>query len=966
MSGFESNSHPVLADSHMRSQEHHLLLSSKQWLQVRDIMTERVRTIEPDTSVVSAAKVMADNIISCLVVKENHTLLGILTETDLLKRAVNGTGDFRKMTVRQIMSQPLQTVESHMSALQASRLMEEEGIRRLVVLNEGELAGIVTQTDMVRALTTYNMWKNVSDIMSSQVAVIAASVNVKQGAEVMARQNLSCIVAMENDEASGVFTERDLLKRVIAMKRNPARTSLREVMSKPIVSVPPNCSVITASQLMDKRKIRRLVVMEDGVLHGLITQTDVLRAMKDKLAAEQKKHRKLLEESSNHVFTLDLEANTRYINPAFRELFELKIDDEFVGQPFLPDSYWQNHQDRNLLIDDLLKGGPTIKELALRSASGKDLYVTLFAVCMRSVRGEIVGYQGVLYDVTAKKELATLRRMEQQIRDSEDLLRATLESTADGILVTDDKHLISHCNQRFLEIWELSEELISYERAKSLFDVLLNRLKNPEALRKLLRRSISESSNQPTVLHLTSDKILELWIRPLMRGGQPSGRVCNFRDITIHRKTQDALEQARRESMEAYKTIEQANQQLAEAAERAKLLAHQAMTANRAKSEFLANMSHEIRTPMNAIVGFSELLEREDLEPEHKKFANTIAQSGRNLLQLIDDILDFSKIEAGKLTTEIIETDLGQLLEGMDSLLRPKAHEKGLQFEILQCDELPKLIETDPTRLRQCLINLLSNAIKFTDTGHVYVNVSMEYRDRNRAFIRFDVEDTGIGIGPEQQETIFDVFSQADSSTTRKFGGTGLGLAITRQLAELLGGTLTMSSQMNRGSVFSLIIPANVKPDEQPSLDKYEQANEIQDELPVEIHETGSKIRVLVAEDNPANQMLIDLLLRRAGLESILVGDGQEAVEKAASEDFDLILMDIQMPRMNGYEATRELRRNGFEKPIIAVTAHAMVGDAEKCLEAGCNNYISKPVKRDVFYTILAKYVNLPKALIEE
>ncbi|MBN1817073.1 MAG: CBS domain-containing protein [Sedimentisphaerales bacterium] len=966
MPEFDTTYDPVLAESRIRSQEHLLLVSSKQWLQVRDIMTERVRTIEPDASVVSAAKIMADNIISCLIVTQGHSLLGILTETDLLKRAVNGTGDFRKMIVRQIMSQPLQTVESHESALKASRMMEEEGIRRLVVLQEGELVGIVTQTDMVRALTTYNMWKNVSDIMSSHVAVIASSVSVKQGAEAMARQNISCIVAMENDSVAGVFTERDLLKRVIAMKRNPATTSIREVMSKPIVSVPPNCSVITASQLMDKRKIRRLVVMEDGVLHGLITQTDVLRAMKEKLANEQKKFRKLLEESVNPVFTLDLEGHTRYINPTFRELFELDGKEAIIGCSFLPESYWQNHQDRKQVIDAIVEGGPTIKELALRSASGKNLFVTLFSVCMRSVRGEIIGYQGVLYDITAKKELATLRRMEQQIRDNEDLLRATLESTADGILVTDDKHLISHCNQRFLEIWELSEDWISHERAKSLFDVLLGRLQNPETLRKLLRRSISESSNQPTVLHLSSNKILELWIRPLMRAGRPAGRVCDFRDITTHRNTQDALEQARLETMKAYKATEQANQQLAEAAERAKLLAHQAMTANRAKSEFLANMSHEIRTPMNAIVGFSELLEREDLDPEHKKFAHIIAQSGRNLLQLIDDILDFSKIEAGKLTTEILETDLGQFLEGVDSLLRPKAKEKGLRFEILQCDELPKFIQTDPTRLRQCLINLLSNAIKFTDAGHVYVNVSMEYRDNNRAFIRFDVEDTGIGISPEQQEGIFDVFSQADSSTTRKFGGTGLGLAITRQLAELLDGALTLSSQMGRGSVFSLLIPANVKPEEQPSLDKYEQANEIRNALPAEAQKTGSKTRVLVAEDNPANQMLIDLLLRRAGLDAVLVGDGQEAVEKAASEDFDLILMDIQMPRMNGYEATRELRRNGFEKPIVAVTAHAMVGDAEKCLEAGCNNYISKPIKRDVFYSVLAKYLELSKAPIEE
>jgi signal transduction histidine kinase/DNA-binding response OmpR family regulator len=400
---------------------------------------------------------------------------------------------------------------------------------------------------------------------------------------------------------------------------------------------------------------------------------------------------------------------------------------------------------------------------------------------------------------------------------------------------------------------------------------------------------------------------------------------------------------------------EQINRQLQLSVSHSNLITQQAMESNRAKSDFLANMSYQIRTPMNAIIGFSEMLTEESLDQEQKRQVRIIQDSSRNLLQLINDILDFSKIEAGRLDVDIKDVAVESIISAVELLMKPAAIEKKLQFEIIRIDPLPKFIRTDSTRLKQCILNLVGNAVKFTEKGFVNVRISSEKQD-DKAFVRFDVEDSGIGIAGDKLDSAFEPFAQVDTSgETPPLGGTGLGLTISKHIAELLGGKITVRSVREKGSTFSLFVPAAIE------TKNYENGkNNPAAKTPVKINDnlnirfTGS---VLVVEDSPTNQVLIDLLLKKTGLEVDIVENGLLAVQKAALKKYDVILMDIQMPVMNGYEATKQLRKDGIKTPVIALTACAMEGDEEKCFAAGCSDYLTKPVDRKKLFETLIKYL---------
>jgi len=427
-----------------------------------------------------------------------------------------------------------------------------------------------------------------------------------------------------------------------------------------------------------------------------------------------------------------------------------------------------------------------------------------------------------------------------------------------------------------------------------------------------------------------------------------AGRVVGYRgssrDVTEQKRTEEELRESKLH-------LERSVLEL-EAARRA------AEMATRAKSEFLANMSHEIRTPMTAILGFAELLLNEaglDRAPAQRVNAlKTIARNGQHLLGLINDILDLSKIEAGKRETERARCAPLELVSDVATMMRVRAEAKSLPLVTEVKGPLPESILTDPLRLRQILVTLGSNAIKFTDAGEVRIAVALVSVD-GCPRLRFDVSDTGIGMSDEQIGKLFQPFTQVDSSSTRKFGGTGLGLTISKRLVEALGGKVQVRSVPGEGSTFSVTIDPGPL-DGVPLVWKTVPIAPLSPVVPsVAASPTappvGLRGRVLLAEDGEDNQRLFTFLLRKAGAEVTAVENGQLALDAAvaaanAGRPFDVVLMDMQMPVMDGYTATRLLRERGFTQPIVALTAHAMSDDRGKCTEAGCNDYVRKPIER--------------------
>lgn len=619
------------------------------------------------------------------------------------------------------------------------------------------------------------------------------------------------------------------------------------------------------------------------------------------------------------IFALNLDGVITSWKAGTREVKGYERD-EFIGQPF---SMLFTPEEQKLRRPEYemkyaAEHGQFVGEGWRVKKDGSRFWASVVLTAVRNKTGELVGFSKVTRDLTTRKT------EQEQLKTSEESYRQLVRDIDEYAIfrVTSDGHLAS---------WNKGVKAIKGFDEKEFIGLPFRTLFVPEDVEAgrpafELQFAAQHGRFEGEGWRQRKDGS-RFWANVVLtaqrnESGELTGFVKVTRDLSQRKKAEDSLIQTKQAADEA----------------------------NRMKSQFLANVSHEIRTPLGAIVGFSDLLVRKKVtETERLEYAGAIQRNGKLLSSLINELLDLSKVEAGKLEVESVEFDLPDFLRDVTNTCNQMAKQKRLKLISVCKTALPEAIVSDPTRIKQILLNLVGNAIKFCDKGSVTIDIDElnSSEASNPDHLIFTIIDTGIGIPKEKHSKLFQEFSQADPSTTRRFGGTGLGLVLSRKLARALGGDVNLvESEPGRGSKFQFMLPLIVRREEQviTNIERTIPPVRGSDTMPETEYELDGA-KVLVAEDAPDNQLLIRRILEQHGAEFEIVGTGVEAISKARDE-FDLVLMDLQMPGMDGLEATRRLRADGYRKPIVALTAHAMSSEKERALAAGVDDYLTKPINR--------------------
>jgi len=534
-------------------------------------------------------------------------------------------------------------------------------------------------------------------------------------------------------------------------------------------------------------------------------------------------------------------------------------------------------------------------------------YIPLFS------EDKFIGQVWKYRDVTQRVKQTTL------LQKSEEKYRSVIENLKLGILEVDNNDKITKAYDQFCLLSGYSEkELIGRSPMELLLDDNTKGIMSEQNV--IRKKGISSVYEVPLKTKSGEIKWVIISGAPYFdTNGDLLGTIGVHLDITERKKMESELIEAKVKAEELTKV----------------------------KELFLANMSHEIRTPMNAIIGMTEILSQTNLSADQKKYLEAIESSSSNLLALINDVLDFSKIEMGEIHLEEIDFDLNKVMLNIKSTISHKAEENGVFISINIDNTIPNILLGDPLKLNQVLINLLNNAVKFTLNGEVKVNVTLVSNSQNVVEIQFAVKDQGIGIENDELKLIFENFKQAKNSTSREYGGTGLGLPISNKIVNLMGGSIEVDSEVDKGSTFHFVVPFKISKEI------------LKEKSSVDLITDFKKASILVVEDNPINMLMVYTILDKWNCDIHPANNGVEAIDMVTRSSYDLILMDVQMPKMGGIEATNIMReKHKINTPIIALTANAIVGDNLKCLDAGMDDYISKPFKQDVLNSILNKWLN--------
>jgi PAS domain S-box-containing protein len=649
--------------------------------------------------------------------------------------------------------------------------------------------------------------------------------------------------------------------------------------------------------------------------------------------------RTIFDASSAGIIIVDTEGQITQANKRMTELFSCPLQ-TMIGTPYPAFVHPDERQEATRIMQSMMENKiDTVhtQRHYLRN-DGSDFWGYLNGRSMVGSNGEFTGLLCIISDITDYKHAL------EALRDSEQRLSDIIDFLPDATFAVDREGKVIAWNRAIEEMTGVPKAGImgknnyAYaipfysERRPILIDLIFMDQKEIEEKYYFIFRKGDQLIAETLIPMLNGRKDVFLWgiASPLYdSSGCVVGAIESIRDISRYKQTEEDLQIT--------------NRRLEIATEHAEKMAKQAKQANAAKSEFLANMSHEIRTPMNAVIGMTNILLYENLNPRQKECAETIRNSGEALLAIINNILDLSKIEGGMMELEHQPFALRSPIEESLNLIAATGSEKGLNMAYHIDKDTPMVILGDPTKLRQILVNLLSNAVKFTEKGGVEISVFSRKLENYNHEIHFAVKDTGIGIHEDKLGRLFQSFSQVDASTTRRYGGTGLGLVISKKLVEMMGGKIWVDSGVGKGSTFHFTIQAQSTLKE--PIDATKPVSHSDDDIREKL---DHDLRILLAEDNSVNQMVTRRMLNKLGYSADVAANGNEVLQALERQTYDVILMDVLMPEMDGLEATRAIRQRWPDGPkIIAMTASALEGDREKCMAAGMDCYLSKPAKID-------------------
>ncbi len=785
----------------------------------------------------------------------------------------------------------------------------------------------------------------VSRVLHREVLTCPPEQSLCSAAAQMAERRFSSIVVVEHGKPVGIWTERDALAIDFANATTFSRP-IREVMSAPVRTIPPDLPLREVAARFRRDHVRHYVVVDgDGEFQGIVSQTDVVMNQ----GAEQYLRLRTVGSIIKRE-PLVLEHSTS-LRSAAHHMRNEGLDAVVVRYP--DDDYGIITERDVVRLVATRCGNTAIGPLASRPLLAVDadssLYRTRTLLTQNGVRhiavlreGALVGLIGFT-DILAGMELAYVEDLRSALYDLQQEVRertAALHESdrAMRTLLANLPGMVYRCQGDRLGMEFVSDGAVAvtgYHPQEFLQDARINldQLTHPQDL-AAVRRDIAQAVAAHEAFTLTyrirHRNGEERWVWEQGRGmyderGQLLRLEGYLNDISPMKRAEQAMLRAKNE----------------------------AEAANRTKSEFLARISHEIRTPMNAISGMAHLLADTELDMRQSDYLDKIQGAAHHLMRLLNDVLDFAKIEAGKLEVESVRFGLDRVIREVSATAAVSSESKGLHLRFRIAPDLPEYLIGDPLRLRQVLGNLVDNAIKFTDNGEVVVTARELQRTDTEVMLHFSVRDTGIGLTEAQAEKLFTAFTQADGSITRRFGGTGLGLAICRQLVEAMGGRIWVDSVPGGGSDFQFTIALGVATTANAFPSPPRQ--------PAERHFDGA--RVLVIEDNPVNQQVTRELLLKRGIAVDVAGDGQEGLGMVRRCDYDLVLMDVRMPGMDGYETTRRIRAlRGTALRVVAMTADAMAADRQRCLEAGMDDHLSKPVEPQALFRTLERYLRAPAA----